>query len=250
MRHFFAAATLSIAATAMAQAQEAAPLTEAERTLFRAEVRAYLLENPEVLMEAIAVLEQRQAELEVARDAELVRVNANALFNDGYSWVGGNPDGDITLVEFIDYRCGYCRRAHPEVTELIETDGNIRIILKEYPILGEQSVLASRFAIATKTIAGDEAYKNIADTLIALQSDVSDASLRALAASYGLDADAIFAEMNSEATANILQTNRALGDRMQISGTPTFVIEDQMLRGYVPLPQMQQIVAGLRQASE
>lgn len=222
-------------------------MTDNERAAFRAEVRAYLLDNPEVLMEAIGVLEARQAEAEVLRDEQLAELNADALFNDGFSYEGGNPDGDITIVEFIDYRCGFCRRAHPEVAELIETDGNIRIITKEFPILGEQSLLASQFAVATKTVVGDEAYKQVSDALMALRSDVTEASLTALASAYDLDVDAIFAEMESNATREVLANNRALGDRMQITGTPTFVFGDQMVRGYVDLDQMRQIVGALRE---
>lgn len=226
-------------------AQNDAPdanMTDAQRDTFRAEVRAYLLENPEVLMEAIAVLENRQEQAEATRDETLAQVNMNALLNDGFSFVGGNPDGDITIVEFIDYRCGFCRRAHPEVAELVTSDGNIRIITKEFPILGEQSMLASQFAIATKTVSGDAAYKLISDALIALNSDVTPASLGSLAAAFDLDADAIFAEMESDATQTVLANNRALGDRMQITGTPTFVFGDQLVRGYINLAQMRQII--------
>jgi len=229
-------------------AQDAA-MTDAERAAFRAEVRAYLLDNPEVLMEAIAVLEGRQAEAEAARDARMAELNAEALFNDGFSFVGGNPDGDITIVEFIDYRCGFCRRAHPEVAELVQSDGNIRVITKEYPVLGEQSVLASQFAVATKIIAGDEAYKEVSDALIALRSDVTPDSLSALASALGLDGDAIMAEMDTDEVRSVLQNNRALGDRMQITGTPTFVFGDQMVRGYVNLDQMRQIVQSEREES-
>lgn len=224
-------------------------MTDAERTEFRAEVRAYLLENPEVLMEAIAVLETRQAQAEVLRDDQLVATNMNALLDDGFSYVGGNPDGDITIIEFTDYRCGFCRRAHPEVTELVETDGNIRIITKEFPILGEQSVVASQFAVATKIVAGDEAYKLVSDALISMRSDVTSASLSALASAFDLDGDAIMAEMESPAVREVLATNRALGDRMQISGTPTFVFGDQLVRGYVDLAQMRKIVAEEREDS-
>lgn len=217
-------------------------MTDAERDTFRAEVRAYLLENPEVLMEAIAVLENRQAEAEATRDDRLAETNANALLDDGFSFVGGNLDGDVTIVEFIDYRCGFCRRAHPEVAELVATDGNIRIITKEFPILGEQSIMASQFAVATKIVAGDEAYKQVSDALIAMRSDVTPASLSSLAQAFDLDADAIFAEMESPATQAVIANNRALGDRMQITGTPTFVFGDQMVRGYIDLAQMRLIV--------
>lgn len=226
-----------------------ATMSDAERDAFRAEVRAYLLDNPEVLMEAIAVLENRQAEAEANRDQRLAELNADALYNDGFSYVGGNPDGDITVVEFIDYRCGFCRRAHPEVAELIASDGNIRIITIEFPILGEQSLLASQFAVATKIVAGDAAYKEISDALIAMRSDVTIASLGALASAFDLDSDAIFAEMESPATQAVLQNNRALGERMAISGTPTFVFGDQMVRGYVDLAQMRAIVAAEREDS-
>ncbi|MDB4053795.1 DsbA family protein [Octadecabacter sp.] len=221
-------------------------LTDAERTDFRAEVRAYLLENPEVLMEAIAVLESRQAEAETTRDERLATLNADALVNDGFSYEGGNLDGDITIVEFIDYRCSFCRRAHPEVAELISSDGNIRIITKEFPILGEQSVLASQFAVATKIVAGDAAYKQVSDALMNLRSDVTPAGLSSLASAFDLDTDAIFAEMESPAVQQVLANNRALGERMQISGTPTFVFGDQMVRGYVDLTQMRAIVEAER----
>lgn len=235
--------------TTSAVALDLDAMSDAERSTFRAEVRAYLLEDPEVLMEAIAVLENRQETAEATRDEQLAQTNMNALVNDGVSYVGGNPDGDITIVEFLDYRCSFCRRAHPEVEELITSDGNIRIIIKEFPILGEQSVLASQFAVATRIVAGNEAYKQVGDALIALNSDITPASLGALASAFDLDTDAIFAEMNSQAVQDELTNNRALGDRMQITGTPTFVFGEEMVRGYVPLDTMRQIVEAEREDS-
>lgn len=228
------------------QALDIGEMTAEERAIFRAEVRAYLLENPEVIMEAVAVLEQRQVADKAAQDMTLVRVNAEDIFNDGYSWVGGNPDGDITLVEFIDYRCGYCRRAHDEVKELVESDGNIRVIMKEFPILGESSTLSSRFAIAVKQIAGADAYEAANDALIRLRSDANAVTLSKLAGSLGLDADAILAHMDSDEVSLEIQKTRELAQRLQITGTPTFVMQDDMLRGYVPLDQMREIVAAIR----
>ncbi len=174
-------------------------MTDEERAAFGDAVRAYLMENPQVIMEAVQVLEQRQAETQAEADQSLVSDNADAIFDDGYSFVGGNPDGDITLVEFLDYRCGYCRRAHPEVAKLLESDGNIRLIVKEFPILGDQSVLASRFAIAAKQLEGDEAYKALSDTLMAFSGDITMPALERIADTLDLDADAITAQMNSDA---------------------------------------------------
>lgn len=221
-------------------------LTATDRPAFGAEIRSYLLANPEVLMEAIGVLEARQAEEAVAGDQQLLAENADALFNDPTSWVGGNPEGDITIVEFMDYRCGYCKRAFPEVAELLARDGNIRLIVKEFPILGEASVLASRFALATRKVAGDKGYETVHDALMVLRGDVTEDALRATATEAGLDADAIFAAIDDPDIAAILNANRALGQRLNINGTPSFVFGDQFLRGYVPLEGMQQLIADLR----
>ena len=229
-----------------AAAMDLKALTDEERALFRAEVRAYLMENPQVIMEAVDRLRAQEAEEQAQADFDLVSANAEALFNDGYSWVGGNPNGDITLVEFLDYRCGYCKRAHNEVAELLETDGNIRLIVKEFPILGEQSVLASRFAVATKQIAGGDSYKALHDALMEYDGDVSLPALRRLASTFGLDADAIEARMDSEEVTREIAETRALAQRLQITGTPTFVLEDEMLRGYLPFDQMEILVADKR----
>lgn len=229
-----------------ASAMDLQALTDEERALFRAEVRAYLLENPEVIMEAVEKLQNREAEAAAQADLSLVADNADAIFNDGFSWVGGNPDGDITLVEFLDYRCGYCKRAHSEVAQLLETDGNIRLIVKEFPILGEESVLASRFAIATRQIAGDDSYKALHDALMEYRGEVNLPALRRLASTFGLDADAIEARMDDDNVTREIAETRALAQRLQITGTPTFVLEDEMLRGYLPYDQMELLVADKR----
>jgi protein-disulfide isomerase len=222
-------------------------MTDAERAAFRAEIRSYLLENPEVLMEAIGVLEQREQAAKANNDVAMAQNNAALLFDDGHSFVGGNPDGDITIVEFMDYRCGYCKKAHPDVASLITADGNIRYIIKEFPILGDASELASRFAIAVKIVGGEAAYKVAHDTLMEFRGEMTNDSLGRLATSLGLSAADITVTMNSAEVNQIINDNRLLGQAMQITGTPTFVVQDQMLRGYVPQAQMAQIVARVRE---
>ncbi|APX11248.1 DsbA family protein [Tateyamaria omphalii] len=217
-------------------------MTDEERQIFREEVRAYLMDNPQVIMDAVQVLEERQATAQAQADLSLVADNAEDIFNDGFSYVGGNPEGDITLVEFLDYRCGFCKRAHGEVAKLLETDGNIRLIVKEFPILGEQSLLASRFAVATKQIAGSEAYKGVTDALMEMSGDVSMRTLRRMASTFGLDADAIEAHMDSEEVTDEIRQTRALAQRLQITGTPTFVLQDELLRGFLPFDEMQALV--------
>lgn len=244
--HRLIAPAFAILLALPASAMDLTELTDAERAQFRAEVRAYLMENPEVIMEAVEGLQARDAAQQAQADASLVSDNAEAIFNDGYSWVGGNPDGDIVLVEFLDYRCGYCKKAHSEVAKLLETDGNIKMIVKELPILGEQSVLASRFAVATKQIAGDDSYRALHDALMSFNGDMTLPALRRMGTTFGLDTDAIEAHMDSdEVTAEIAQT-RALAQKLNISGTPTFVMHDELLRGYLPYDQMQAVVAEKR----
>lgn len=245
------AAALCFLAAPVAMAQDADPfdfanMTAEQKTAFGAEVRAYLLENPQVIMEAVAVLEEREKAAQVAQDDTLVADNMARLMDDGFSWVGGNPDGDVTVIEFSDYRCGFCRRAHPEVLELIESDGNIRYIVKEFPILGEASLVSSRFAIATQIVAGNEAYKSVHDALITLEGNPGDGPLRRIAETLGLDAEAIMAEMDSDEVTRRITETRELALAMNINGTPSFVFGDQMVRGYAPLPTMRQIVDEVR----
>ncbi|WP_300066807.1 DsbA family protein [uncultured Ruegeria sp.] len=232
--------------TSPAQALDLNAMTETEKAEFGAQVREYLLKNPDVIIEAINILEQRNAAAEAETDKELVAANVDKLFNDGYSWVGGNPEGDITLVEFMDYRCGYCRRAVPEVARLLSEDGNIRLVIKEFPILGDASVLSSRFAVATKHVAGDDAYKQVHDALLEFSGDPSEVTLRRISDGLGLDSDAIIAAMDSEQVTDEISQTRALAQRMQISGTPSFVLGTEMLRGYLSADQMLQIAEGVR----
>jgi protein-disulfide isomerase len=223
-----------------------AEMTQTERDAFRAEIKAYLLENPEVLLEAMNVLQDRQDKAAAASDQNLVVTYKEALTMDKNSWVGGNPNGDITVVEFMDYRCGYCRKAYSEVEELVKSDGNIRLILKEYPILGEDSVTSARFAVAVRQIGGDEAYKKAHDALITLRGQPDGETLGRLASDLGLDPKAVLAKMASEEVSAVIAANEDLGGKMAITGTPSFVIQGQMLRGYVPLDGMKQIVADER----
>lgn len=225
---------------------QAADMTEAERSAFRAEVRAYLLENPEVLVEAMTELQARKDAADLSKDEALLTTYKAELFDDPKSYVGGNPDGDITIVEFTDYRCGYCRKAFAEIEELVKSDGNIRFVVKEYPILGEASVISSRFAIAVLQLHGAEAYKAAHDGLITLRGEPDAETLTRLAETLGLKAADVLARMTAPEVDAVISANEDLGMKMQISGTPTFVVGGQLVRGYVPLQQMQEIVAAER----
>ena len=221
-------------------------MTPAERTAFQAEVKAYLLANPEVIVDAMGVLQSREDSAAASRDQQILTDNKALIFNDAASWVGGNPDGDVTVVEFMDYRCGYCRKAYTEVEELVKSDGNIRFVPKEFPILGDEPVAASRLALAVLPLHGADAHNKAHDGLINLRGAPDAETLGRLATDMGLEPEAILTHMASDDVTKVIAANHALADVMQISGTPTFVIDDTLLRGYVPLDGLRQIVAGER----
>lgn len=217
-------------------------MTPAERDAFRSEVRQYLMEHPEVIMEAVQALQTKQDQAAAQADSTALSSNADALYKDPASWVGGNPDGNVTVVEFMDYRCTYCRKAYSEVEDLVKTDGNIRFVVKEFPILGDDSLTSSKFAIAVRLLHGDTAYKSVHDALITLRGAPDAETLGRLAKTLGYDPAPILAKMDSLDVADIIKANHDLAAKLNITGTPTFVIDSKMLRGYVPEDGMKQIV--------
>jgi protein-disulfide isomerase len=233
------------------RAESPAPVwDDASRAALHEEIRNYLLEHPEIMMEMYAILEDRQRAATEETDKALVAAHAEAIFEDGFSHVGGNPDGNVTIVEFLDYQCGYCRRAHPELTELIETDGEIRWIIKEFPILGPNSELAARAALSTQVHAGEEAYMRLHRAMMESKTPVTDQSLDEILRTSDLDPQVIRGGMEDPRVTDRIAANHALARELSISGTPTFLFGDEMVRGYVPLEQMQALVAAERTPSE
>lgn len=229
-----------------AGAEETVKMTDAERAALRDEVRAYLLENPEVLIEAMDVLQAREEEAATLRDARVISSKASAIFANPNDWVGGNPNGDITLVEFMDYRCGYCRKAYEEIDELIGSDGNIRFVVKEFPILGDASLLSAQFAISVLQLHGNDAYASVHDTLMTLRGEPTPETLERIARDLGLEVQPIFDRMRAPEVMKVIQDNQALATQMEITGTPAFVLKDMVMRGYAPLDVMRDFVADAR----
>lgn len=242
----FTDAPVMVPEMAPGAAARSSPFTDAEREALHAEIRSYLLANPDLLMEMLQILEQKKQAAAAITDQQLVADNHAAIFDDGFSWVGGNPEGSVTLVEFLDYQCGYCRKAQPEVTELLKSDGDIRLIVKEMPILGPGSELAAKAAVATLIAKGPEAYAGLHDRLMRSKGKIDDASLDRALVESGLDPEAIRVAMADPEVERRLGETRALAEKLAIAGTPTFVLADQMVRGYVPLATMQDLVGSAR----
>ena len=248
-----AALALALALPGVASAQEQSrpaieQMTDLERDAFRNEVRDYLLEHPEVIMEAIQILEARREAAAREADALAVASNYQQIFNNPNSWVGGNPDGDITLVEFSDYRCGYCKRAHPELKELFARDPNIRLVVKEFPILGPESTLAARVATAALEIDPAQ-YGALNDALMSFEGPLTEGTIFQIAGSVGYDIAALKnLATSAEIDARITDTY-GLARRLGLEGTPSFVIGQRIIRGYLPVGEMQAAVAEAREAT-
>lgn len=207
-------------------------------------VRDYLIEQPEVLLEAQEALKAKQAEREAMQARVAIRQNRHEIFEDPATPVGGNPDGAITIVEFFDYRCGYCRRAKPILDELLVDYTDIRIVYKELPILGPGSTLAARAALASRVQGNYLTFHS------ALMKDTREFDLNgilAIAESVGVDPERLAHDMKGEAIDAIIQRNHALAKAIGISATPSFVIGEHVIRGLPPLVAFRSIIAGERQ---
>ncbi|MEM7061346.1 MAG: DsbA family protein [Pseudomonadota bacterium] len=230
-----------------AQSFDMKNMTAEEREAFQAEIRAFLLENPEVIVEAIEVLEQRRDEATAAADRELVARHASALFDDGYSFETGNPDGDVTIVEFLDYRCGFCKRAHPVIEEILERDPNLKLIVKEFPILGPNSVNAGKMALAALDIDRDR-YKELNDVLMTFQGDLTENIAYQLASEVGYDIAALKERADSIEVDDRISQNYQLAQALGVQGTPAFVVGQRIIRGFLPADEMMTVIEEARSA--
>ncbi|MFQ5622100.1 MAG: DsbA family protein [Paracoccaceae bacterium] len=241
-------ATALLFAVSITYAADLKHLTDSERAALRGEIRDYLLENPDIIVEVIAILEQRRKQAEAEAELSLISDSYDDIFNDGYSYVGNNPEGDITIVEFLDYRCAYCKRAHADVQALLEEDRNIRYIVKEFPILGPESVLASKAAISLYIGQGSTAYEAFNDALMRFNGPINESSLAAMARKLGLDDAAMLAGIDDDEVARRIAGTRDLGIRLRVNGTPTFIIGSDFYRGFLTLEQMRDAVKSVRLA--
>ncbi|MBM3502726.1 MAG: DsbA family protein [Alphaproteobacteria bacterium] len=209
-------------------------------------IRQYLLQHPEVVIDAVrAFQEQGQRQVALQREQAL-RQWRTALVQDPQTPVAGNPDGDVSVVEFFDYTCSYCRQAHPTVTQLLREDPGIRLVLKEYPILSQRAVLASRIALALHRLAPDR-YVAFHDALYGVRGSLDEATILRLAAETGVDIEALTRIAESDEIGAILEGNAQLASAIGVDGTPAFVIGDELVPGSVDLATFRRLVAKTRE---
>lgn len=221
------------------------PLAQAD-DLTEDQVRELVLdtirENPEIIREAITLLQEREEQSQANRIVSVLRDNRELIERDPGAPVLGNPEGDVTLVEFFDYNCPYCRRVAGDVKKLIEQDDNIRLVYREWPILGEGSVFAARAALASRQ---QGKYEEMHWALMSLKR-ADEKSVLEAAARLGLDLDKLKADMRSAEIDKHINISNQLTQALGITGTPSFTIGDSLIAGAVPLAQLQKAVADQR----
>jgi len=219
--------------------------SEPEKDQMREIVRDFLVRNPEVLVESLqAYQEKAQAEADRKQRAALGE-RRDEIERDPSSPVAGSPEGDVTVVEFMDYRCTYCKQVFPALQQLIKDDGNIRYVFKEFPILGPDSVVAARAALAVWRTR-PEMYMAYHAQLMTAQGGFNEKRVLDIAADLGLDREAVAAEMKNPEIAAVLRKNQALAESLDIRGTPAFVIGGRLVPGAVSADTLRQLVAAAR----
>jgi protein-disulfide isomerase len=224
-----------------------AALNDEERSEVEGIIRNYLIANPEIIRDAINELQRKEDAAAQQQQVSMIGDNKKLIFSSSRQVVLGNPKGDVTLVEFFDYNCGYCRRAHADMKQLIAEDPNLRVVLKEFPILGDGSVQAAQIAVAVLLTSPDK-YPAFHDELISEKGAVDGDKALAVAEDIGLDPAVLRAKADSdEVKANINEV-RDLAQKLDLTGTPSYVTASAVVVGAVGYDNLKMEIAKAREA--
>lgn len=255
---FFHSSRSSLACLAIGMGMMTAPLATVDsraaegpdgpsRQAIEAIVHEYILSHPEVVGHALQTLEARRREAEQQRAREALLLHRDQLLQDQHSPVGGNPRGDVTVVEFFDYRCGDCKGVAGTVKTLVQSDPTIRLVYKELPVLGPDSVLAARAALAAQA---QGKYVAFHDALMAAPAPLTSAAIFQIAAEVGLDVGRLQSDMEAPGIRAAIDRNHALAGDLGINGTPAFVVGLELVPGAIDLHAMKALVSQARVKQE
>lgn len=236
----FCCAVLALAAWHRADAEQLAP---EQRGAIEAIIHDYLLQHPDVLIDALRAAEQKLKSEADDKAKQALATQRKEIFDDPETPIGGNPKGDVTLVEFFDYRCPYCKQVQPRLEQLLAGDHELRIAYKEFPILGAVSVTAARAALAAQRQGKYEAFHN---AMMAASGQITDDTVYQVAGSVGLDVDRLKRDMAAPQIEAALKANHSLAEVLDITGTPGFVIGNQIVPGAIELSSLKGLVAQAR----
>jgi len=235
-------AVLGLRATPPGQVA-AAPALSGDKAALGKAIREYLIANPEVLVESMQELERKQDSQHDSAAQKAIQENQAALMSDPESPIAGNPNGDVTIVEFSDYQCPYCKRAHGAVKSVLAADGKVRLVFKDLPILGEPSRIAALAALASRA---QNKHLALHDALMEYSGKLDRDKILEIAGSVGLDIAQLQKDMDDPKLKTIIDRNMALAQALGVRGTPAFVIGNQFVPGAVDADTLKQLIAGAR----
>ncbi len=236
------AAALALFAAVPSEAADG-ELSEGQVKAIEGVIQDYLVRHPEVVIDAIRAYQAEQTRKEEQARRQLLTEQRGRLEDPATSYVTGNPDGDVTLIEFFDYRCPYCKRVVGHIAKLREEDKGLRIVFKEFPILGPESVIASRAALASRAQGKYEAFH---DALMASRGSLDQETVMQIAAEVGLDVERLARDMKGDEIMAVIEENYRLARALGIDSTPTFIIGNELVRGAVPLDSIKSYIVQAR----
>lgn len=240
-------------ATAPALAQTQTPasgLTAEQRKAVVALIRETLLQNPELIQEALVELERRNTVAQAEAQRNAVTAEKAKLVDPATSAIVGNPQGDVTIVEFMDYNCGFCKRALEDVRALAKEDPKLKVVIKDFPILGPDSVEASRVAVAAMTQLTGPKYFDFHNKLMGVKGRINGAKALEIAKESGADIERLKKDMDSAQTKAVIEDTVALGDRLGLTGTPAFILGDEVIFGAVGQAALKQKIEAVRKCGK
>lgn len=229
---------------------QAQTLSDDQRKAVVELVRETLLKNPELIQEALVELERRNQLAQVEAQRNALAAEKASLTDPATSVLAGNLQGDVTIVEFMDYNCGFCKRAMEDVRTLAKDDPKLKIVIKDFPILGPDSVEASRVAIAAKAQFQGQKYWEFHLKLMGTKGRINGAKALEVAKEAGADIERIRKDMEAPATRAVIEQTVALGDRLGLTGTPAFIVGDEVVFGAVGVPALKQKIEAVRKCGK
>lgn len=237
------AVACGLTAALHAQAIRAAQIPSEQRQAIEGIIHDYLLNNPDVLIEALRSAEDKVNREADAKATKVLSDRAGEVFDNPATPVGGNPKGDVTIVEFFDYRCPYCKQVLPSLQALLKEDHELRFVYKEFPVLGPASVTAAHAALAAQRQGKYEAFHT---AMMAAKGQITEDTIYKVAGSVGLDVDQLKQDMAAPEIERELKANLALAEALNIRGTPGFIIGKKIVPGALDLDALKDMIAEAR----
>lgn len=222
---------------------QSAALSDAQKKEVRGLVREYILANPEIITEAVSLLQEKEEKAKASKVVAAINANKASLFTPPEGTVLGNPKGDVTLVEFFDYNCGYCKQVYPTMMETLKEDGKIKLVVKEFPILGPGSVVASQAALASRK---QNKYQEFHMAMLGHRGQLNEDSIMKIAADVKIDVKKLREDMKAPEINEILKKNHQLAQELGIEGTPAIVVGETLVPGALQKDHLKELIADAR----